>query len=72
MFLFSGLTAVCSAEVLDIMCADFPDKYEELRRYMREKQMKELSFKQKGKISVLAKMFFERIFSKMLISNSLG
>lgn len=44
----SGLTAVSSAELLDIMFADFPDKYEELRRHMRDKQMKELSFKQKG------------------------
>lgn len=44
-----GITAVRSAEVLDIMCSDFPEKYEEFRRYMREKQMKELSFKQRGK-----------------------
>lgn len=49
MFVFLGITAVCSAEVLDIMCSDFPEKYEELRKHMREKQMKELSFKQKGK-----------------------
>jgi hypothetical protein len=39
---------VRSAEVLDIMCSDFPEKYEEFRRYMRDKQMKELSFKQRG------------------------
>lgn len=47
-FCASGITAVCSSEVLDIMCSDFPDKYEEFRKYMRDKQMKELSFKQKG------------------------
>lgn len=48
-FIVAGITAVCSAEVLDIMCSDFSEKYEELRKHMREKQMKELSFKQKGR-----------------------
>ncbi|XP_043492422.1 uncharacterized protein LOC122517880 isoform X2 [Polistes fuscatus] len=42
-----GLTAVCSSEVLDIMCSDFPDQYEEYRKHMREKQVKEHSKKQK-------------------------
>ncbi|XP_015119936.1 titin [Diachasma alloeum] len=42
-----GLTAVCSSEVLDIMCSDFPDQYEEYRKHMREKQIKEHSKKQK-------------------------
>ncbi|CAH1388520.1 unnamed protein product [Nezara viridula] len=43
-----GLTAVSSAEILDIMFQDFPDKYEEFRKYVREKQAKEASFKQKA------------------------
>lgn len=43
-----GLTAVSSAEVLDVMYHDFPDKYEEFRGYMREKESRELSFRQKA------------------------
>lgn len=35
-----GLTAVYASEVLDIMCNDYPDKYEEYRRYQREKAFK--------------------------------
>ncbi|XP_014235933.1 uncharacterized protein LOC106658454 isoform X2 [Trichogramma pretiosum] len=42
-----GLTAVSSSEVLDIMCTDFPEQYEEYRKYTREKQVKEHSKKQK-------------------------
>ncbi|XP_014285665.1 uncharacterized protein e(y)3 isoform X2 [Halyomorpha halys] len=42
-----GLTAVSSAEILDIMYQDFPEKYEEFRKYVREKQAREASFKQK-------------------------
>ncbi|XP_046739796.1 uncharacterized protein LOC124407575 isoform X2 [Diprion similis] len=42
-----GLTAICSTEVLDVMCSDFPDQYEEYRKHMREKQAKEHSKKQK-------------------------
>ncbi|XP_034947560.1 uncharacterized protein e(y)3 isoform X2 [Chelonus insularis] len=42
-----GLTAICSSEVLDIMCSDFPDHYEEYRKHMRERQIKEHSKKQK-------------------------
>ncbi|KAK0158771.1 hypothetical protein PV328_009725 [Microctonus aethiopoides] len=42
-----GLTAIYSSEVLDIMCSDFPDQYEEYRKHMREKQIKEHSKKQK-------------------------
>lgn len=33
-----GLTAVYASEILDIMCTDYPDKYEEYKRYQREKQ----------------------------------
>lgn len=33
-----GLTAVFASEILDIMCNDYPDKYEEYKRYQREKQ----------------------------------
>jgi hypothetical protein len=43
-----GLTAVNSSEILDIMYADFQDKYEEYRRFMRERQAKEFTTKQKG------------------------
>lgn len=32
-----GLTAVYASEVLDIMCNDYPDKYEEYKRFQREK-----------------------------------
>jgi BRG1-associated factor 45A len=32
-----GLTAVFASEVLDIMCTDYPEKYEEYKRYQREK-----------------------------------
>jgi hypothetical protein len=32
-----GLTAVYSSEILDIMCNDYPEKYEEYKRYQREK-----------------------------------
>ena len=46
--LILGLTAVTSAEVLDIMFHDFPDKYEEFRKHVREKQAREASSKQKG------------------------
>lgn len=34
--------------MLDIMFADFPEKYEEFRKHIREKQARELSSKQKG------------------------
>ena len=37
-----------SHEVLDVMCTDFPEKYEEYRRHIREKVQRELSNKQKG------------------------
>ena len=33
-----GLTAVYASEILDIICNDYPDKYEEYKRYQREKQ----------------------------------
>ncbi|KAL7036878.1 hypothetical protein ACKWTF_008978 [Chironomus riparius] len=35
-----GLTAVYASEVLDIMCNDYPEKYEEYKRYQREKIFK--------------------------------
>jgi BRG1-associated factor 45A len=46
--LFSGLTAVPSAEVLDIMSADYHEKYEEYKRALRERHAKEMLNKQKG------------------------
>ena len=36
-----------SAEVLDIMCTDFPEQYEEYRKFIRERAIKEHSKKQK-------------------------
>lgn len=35
-----GLTAIYASEVLDIMCSDYPEKYEEYKRYQREKIFK--------------------------------
>lgn len=32
-----GLTALYASEVLDIMCNDYPEKYEEYKRYQRER-----------------------------------
>jgi hypothetical protein len=46
-FTYLGLTAISSSEVLDIMCSDFPEQYEEYRKHMREKAAKEHSKKQK-------------------------
>nr|CAD7568557.1 unnamed protein product [Timema californicum] len=43
-----GLTAVISSEILDIMYADFQEKYEEYRRFMRDRQAKEFTTKQKA------------------------
>ncbi|XP_067011793.2 serine-rich adhesin for platelets [Anabrus simplex] len=43
-----GLTAIYSSEVLDVMFNDFQEKYEEYRRYQRDRQAKELTSKQKG------------------------
>lgn len=41
-----GLTAVYAPEILDIMYTDYPEKYEEYRRYQREKQFLELTSRQ--------------------------
>ncbi|XP_050541686.1 inner centromere protein A isoform X2 [Daktulosphaira vitifoliae] len=46
-----GLTVLYSSEVLDIMYVDFPEKYEELREYMRLKHAKELSNRHKALIT---------------------
>ncbi|CAH0560199.1 unnamed protein product [Brassicogethes aeneus] len=43
-----GLTAVCCADILDIMYNDFQDKYEEYCKHQRDKQTKELINKQKA------------------------
>ncbi|KAF0762926.1 PHD finger protein [Aphis craccivora] len=43
-----GLTVLYSSEVLDVMYTDFPEKYEELREYMRLKHAKELSNRQRA------------------------
>lgn len=43
-----GLTAVLASDVLDIMHNDFYDKYEEFRKYVRDKHIKDLAAKQKA------------------------
>ncbi|XP_026477653.1 supporter of activation of yellow protein-like [Ctenocephalides felis] len=43
-----GLTAIPTCEVLDIMSADFPQKYDEYKKYLRDKQAKELAIKQRA------------------------
>ncbi|BES92863.1 finger protein [Nesidiocoris tenuis] len=63
-----GLTAVSSAEILDIMFQDFPEKYEEFRKHVRDKQAKEASFRQKGLLTfsiLLLKSF--KIFTSAAI-----
>lgn len=42
-----GLTAVYASEILDIMCNDYPDKYDEYKKYHREKQFREFLSRQK-------------------------
>ncbi|XP_053671347.1 serine-rich adhesin for platelets [Anopheles nili] len=42
-----GLTAVFASEILDIMCTDYPEKYEEYTRYTHEKHFRELSNRQR-------------------------
>lgn len=42
-----GLTAVLASDVLDIMNNDFFEKYEEYRRYLREKQIRDLTARHK-------------------------
>ncbi|XP_071441493.1 supporter of activation of yellow protein-like isoform X2 [Hetaerina americana] len=46
-----GLTALNSSEVLDVMFADFQEKYEEYRRVTRERQAKEIQSRQKVTIT---------------------
>ncbi|XP_060850970.1 titin homolog isoform X2 [Rhopalosiphum padi] len=47
-----GLTVLYSSEVLDVMYTDFPEKYEELREYMRLKHAKELSNRQRALMTI--------------------
>lgn len=42
-----GLTAVLASDVLDIMHTDFYEKYEDYRKYLREKQIRDLAARQK-------------------------
>lgn len=42
-----GLTAVSASDVLDIMHTDFYEKYDEYRRWARDRQLKELAARQK-------------------------
>lgn len=61
-----GLTAVNSTEILDIMYADFQEKYEEYRRFIRERQAKEFSTKQKGNTTLqLTKVIFVTFMNNM-------
>ncbi|XP_033325913.2 PHD finger protein enhancer of yellow 3 isoform X2 [Megalopta genalis] len=67
-----GLTAICSSEVLDVMCSDFPDQYEEYRKHMREKQVKEHSKKQK-ELSAAANAEKNRIdLAEMAVQSALS
>ncbi|OXU22411.1 hypothetical protein TSAR_016463 [Trichomalopsis sarcophagae] len=67
-----GLTAVSSSEVLDIMCSDFPEQYEEYRKHMREKAAKEHSKKQK-ELSAAANAERNRIdLAEMAIQSALN
>lgn len=43
-----GLTAVLASDVLDIMHNDFYEKYEDYKKYLREKQIKDLSARTKA------------------------
>lgn len=43
-----GLTAVNSADILDIMYSDFQEKYEEYCKHQRDRQTKELINKQRA------------------------
>jgi len=52
---YAGLTVLFSSEVLDVMYADFPEKYEELREYMRLKHAKELSNRQRGSNKIVTR-----------------
>jgi BRG1-associated factor 45A len=42
-----GLTALYASEILDIISNDYPEKYEEYKRYHREKFFRELSNRQR-------------------------
>ncbi|KAH8421455.1 hypothetical protein KR009_008309 [Drosophila setifemur] len=43
-----GITAVWASDILDIMYADFFDKYEEYKEYIRQKHLREIEAKQKA------------------------
>ncbi|XP_033171100.1 supporter of activation of yellow protein [Drosophila mauritiana] len=43
-----GITAVWASDILDIMYADFFDKYEEYKEYIRRKHLREIEAKQKA------------------------
>lgn len=57
-----------SAEVLDIMSADYHEKYEEYKRALREKHAKEMLNKQKSK-SLLFKVSNQPNFYFSFCSN---
>lgn len=44
----SGLTAVRSEDVLDVMFNDFPSKFDELQRLLRERKENEMKERGKG------------------------
>ncbi|KAH8287247.1 hypothetical protein KR054_004724 [Drosophila jambulina] len=43
-----GITAVWASDILDIMYADFYDKYEDYKEYIRQKHLREIEAKQKA------------------------
>lgn len=66
------MTAICSSEVLDVMCSDFPEQYEEYRKQMRERQVKEHSKKQK-ELSAAANAERNRIdLAEMAVQSALS
>ncbi|XP_055689531.1 uncharacterized protein LOC129793481 [Lutzomyia longipalpis] len=47
-----GLTAVYAVDILDIMYQDFNDKYEEYKKYHREKQLRDATSRQQKGVKV--------------------
>ncbi|ERL91964.1 hypothetical protein D910_09287 [Dendroctonus ponderosae] len=56
-----GLTAVAAQDILDIMYADFQDKYEDYCKAQREKQARELANKQKALNQFTLKPGFDKL-----------
>ncbi|XP_017891982.1 supporter of activation of yellow protein-like isoform X2 [Ceratina calcarata] len=67
-----GLTAICSSEALDVMCCDFPHQYEECRKHMSEKRVKE-HFKKQKELTAAANAEKNRIdLAEMAVQSALS